>query len=115
MDINDINPQDALKFITEEAEEKVKTATALSIMRSTDGWKILLDTFEEMKNNQLRELSKQRPGDEKNILAAHAVWAATVHTLDQVVEAVDSAIHEGILAQDQLEGMKRGPQEEDWP
>lgn len=112
MDINNV-AQDHLKRAVEESEEKIKTATALSIMRGTDGWKILLDTFEEMKSNQLLELSRQQPGNEKAILAAHAVWAATVHTLDQVVDAVDTAINEGIEAQEFLESLKYQAREDD--
>jgi len=112
--MEEINRND-LKLVIAEAEEKVKTATSLSILRGTDGWKILLDTFEQMKENQLSELSKQRPGDEKAILAAHAVWAATVHTLDQVVDAVNVAIQDGIEAQEFLESLKLLPKEqEDW-
>ena len=114
MDINTVEPQDALNKAIEDADEKVKIATSLSIMRSTEGWQILLETFEEMKRNQLRELANQSPGDEKAVLAAHAVWSATVHTLNQVVNAVNMAVQEGIEAQEFLEALKHTPKEDDW-
>lgn len=106
MEVIDYDSQKHLEDLREQSEEQIKVATALAIMKSTDGWKIILDTFEDMKQNQLDVLAKQRPGDEKSILAAHAVWAATVHTLDQIVEAIDTQIRLGEESRQLLESLK---------
>lgn len=106
MELIDYDSERQIQKLREQSEEQIKVATALHIMRSTEGWQILLDTFEDMKQNQLDVLSKQRPGDEKSILAAHAVWAATVHTLDQIVEAIDQQIRLGEESRELLESLK---------
>ena len=104
---------DKQQELIELLEDKVHKATSLRLMVDTDGWGILLETFQDMKENQLAQLSEQVPGNEKAILAAHAVWYAVVHTLDQIVFAVNSAISEGEAARRELE-LTNTTQEEDW-
>ena len=95
-------------------QDLIQKATALRMMVNTAGWEILLDTFEEMKKNQLEELSLLPIGDPK-IPLAHAVWAATVHALDQIVSAVNQAINNGESAKRELDILTGLPEEEQWP
>lgn len=81
------------------------------LMKNTQGWEILLGTFENMKADQLKILSEVVPGDEKTILAAHSVWYSVVHALDEVIRAVDAAIQDGIEAK---EGLDSYTKNEDW-
>jgi|SRR5215831_9620053 len=113
MDINDFTPEQFGKVI-EELTENVKRATALRIMVATEGWSILLTTFEELREKQLKELRNQIPGDEKAILAAHAVWAATEHTLDQIVSGVNLAIRQGAESEALLNEAGKPREQEDW-
>ena len=97
-DIQDIDSEKMFEKVESDCIEKINTANALAFTISTDGWSILLDTFEQMKQDQLDELSRQTPGDDKEILAAHAVWYSVVHTLDQIVSSVNSVIRDGNAA-----------------
>ncbi len=101
-DIVDVDAEKVLDDLEQSCIEKINTANALSFTINTEGWKILLDTFEQMKHDQLEELSNQTPGDDKAILAAHAVWYSVVHTLDQIVDSVNSAIQDGFSAKQTL-------------
>lgn len=103
---------DQLQEFKELLEDKIHKSTALRLMVNTEGWGILLNTFNDMKENQLAELSSQIPGNEKGILAAHAVWYSVVHTLDQIVSAVTSAINEGDAARQELDLLNQNPQED---
>lgn len=115
MDLIDVDSIKVLQAAVEEAKEKVKSSTALKIMISTEGWGILLNTFEELKENQLRELAKQAPSDEKAVLAAYAVWSATVHTVNQIIDGINFVIKQGAEAEDFLSSLNQSPnQEDDW-
>ncbi len=98
----DIDSEKVLDKLAQDCLDRINTASSLRFMVETEGWKILLDTFEQMKQDQLDELSRQTPGDEKAILAAHAVWYSVVHTLDQIQDSVNSAIQDGYAAQQTL-------------
>lgn len=91
------------KAYIENLEDLVHKSTALRLMVNTEGWEILLNTFQDMKESQLATLSKQIPGNEKAILAAHAVWYSVVNTLDQIVSAVEVAIQSGDAARQELD------------
>ena len=101
--IEDVDAKEYLEQVKEDAELRIKKATALMMMKNTEGWEILLNTFENMKEKQLAILSKFHPGDEKAILAAHAVWYSVVNTLNEVVRAVDWAIKDGVDAKRNLD------------
>jgi hypothetical protein len=107
--MSDIKDIDNAK-IREETEESlllaINKANALQFTISTEGWKILVETFQDMKEDQLHELYRQTPGNEKAILAAHSVWFSVVHTLDEIVTAIDAAIHDGEVARQQLEELR---------
>jgi len=113
MDTKDYSPEQLAQII-ETAQDDVRKATALKITISTEGWGILLSTFEEMKENQLNELRKQSPGDEKAILAAHAVWAATEHTIDQILSAINTTIRQGAESEAFLSADVHDLPQEDW-
>jgi len=101
-EIVDVDSEKVLEKIEEQCLERINTANALAFTINTEGWSILLDTFEQMKHDQLEELSNQNPGDDKAILAAHAVWYSVVHTLDQIVDSVNSVIQDGAAAKQTL-------------
>jgi len=101
-EIVDIDSEKVLNDLEEQCLERINTANALSFTIGTEGWQILLDTFEQMKHDQLEELSNQVPGDEKAIIAAHAVWYSVVNTLDQNVYSVNSVIQNGTAAKQTL-------------
>lgn len=100
--IIDVDSEKVIEQLENQCLERINIANAISFTVGTEGWQILLDTFEQMKQDQLDELSSQVPGDEKAILAAHAVWYSVVHTLDQIVSSVDSAIQDGAAAKQTL-------------
>jgi len=102
MDLVDVDSEKVLDNLAQECLDRINTASSLQFMKETEGWKILLETFEDMKHNQLQELGKQNPGNDKAILAAHAVWYSVVHTLDQIIDSVDAAIQDGFAAQQTL-------------
>ena len=114
MELNDIDGEQLKQALVEEAEDRIRKATSLHFMISTEGWEILLNTFDNMKQDQLSQLSEQVPGNEKAILAAHAVWYAVVHTLDEIVGAVSSAIQDGETAKKELDVLRNTPKEDDW-
>jgi len=101
-DILDIdNENDKFLAIT-DAETRIQKASALQFMTQTEGWKILLAAFEDMAEDQLEELGRHRPGDDKQILAAHSVWYSVLHTLENIKTAVSSAIQDGEAAKVEL-------------
>lgn len=112
-DIVDVDSEKVLEQIELNCIDKINTANSISFMVNTDGWKILLDTFEQMKDDQLLELSNQVPGDEKAILAAHAVWYSVVHTLDQIVDSVNAVIQDGSAARQTLAELHSQPKEDE--
>jgi hypothetical protein len=115
LDPRDVEPSDYAKAVQEDRNDRIKKATALMLMKNTEGWAILLSTFEDMKQKQLSVLAAVNPGDEKTILAAHAVWYSVVHALEEVVRAVDLAILDGIEAQRTSEGeFPSDKDEENW-
>lgn len=112
--IEDITSKDFIKKVTEEANERIKKATALMMLKNTEGWAILLNTFENMKVDHLKILEDTNPGDKEAVLAAHMVWYTVVHTLDEVVRALDGAINQGIEAKQELDNLNQVPPDEDW-
>src|SRR5579859_5847380 len=112
MDIHDADSEQLKEALQAEAEDRIRKATALLFMTQTEGWEILLNTFENMKTDQLDELSNQIPGNEKAILAAHAVWYAVVHTLDEIKTAVNTAIQDGEAAKKELDHLKNTPKDD---
>ena len=98
----DVDSEKVLDKLAQDCLDRINTASSLRFTIETEGWKILLDTFEQMKQDQLEELSRQPPGDDKAILAAHSVWYSVVHTLDQIQDSVNSAIQDGYAAQQTL-------------
>ena len=113
MDIHDADSEQLKEALKAEAEDRIRKATALSFMIQTEGWEILLNTFENMKQDQLDVLSNQIPGNEKAILAAHSVWYAVVHTLEEVVGAINTAIQDGEAAKKELDHINHVPQQDD--
>jgi hypothetical protein len=101
-EIIDVDNEKMLDQLEQQCLERINTANALTFTTGTEGWQILLDTFEDMKQNQLEELSNQTPGNDKAILAAHAVWYSVVHTLDQIVDSATSVIQDGVAAKQTL-------------
>lgn len=108
----DSDSEEYAKQLKEDAESRIKKATALMLMKNTEGWEILVNSFEDMKLQQLQHLAKANPGDEKTVLAAHAVWYSVVHTLNEVVNAVDRAIRDGVEAKQSLDQLNNT--ENDW-
>lgn len=102
-----------LEETIELLEDKIRKATALRLMIDTEGWEILLETFEDMKQNQLVELSEAPLHNDALILKSHLVWRTTIHTLDQIVNAINNAVQTGEAARVELEILKQNPQE-DW-
>lgn len=56
------------------------------------GWKVLLDAFEQHKQDATDELLKINPGDKESVTAAHAVAYAVHQTLDNLRREVENAI-----------------------
>ena len=108
----DVSRDDQVQQIIEDCEDRINKASSLSFTINTDGWQILLETFAEMKDAQLHELSLHNPGDEKSILAAHAVWFSTVHTLNHITEAIAGAIRSGESAKIELANLIKTLQQE---
>lgn len=111
-DVLDVDPEQRNQLIT-EAEERINKASSLAFTTQTDGWRILLETFEDMKEEQLRELYRQTPGNDHDILAAHSVWFTTVHVLNEIQMAVSRAIRDGEQAKLDLVQLRQTPDEID--
>lgn len=109
--IDEIN-RDQIQKAIEDYEDRINKANSLSFMQNTDGWSILLDTFEDMKDAQLHELAQHNPGDKESVLAAHAVWFSTVHTLNNILDAVAGAIRSGESARMELANLVKSLQME---
>lgn len=56
------------------------------------GWEVLMDTFEQKKQDAVDELLKINPADKELVFAAHAVAYAVHKTLDNLKIEVDTAI-----------------------
>lgn len=106
--------QDYKKALALQAEDQISKANSLAFMVNTEGWEIILSTIEDMKQSQLEHLSEQIPGDEKAILAAHSVWYTTLHTFDNLVNAVTTAINNGQTARQILAELNEQKREDDW-
>ena len=48
----DVSSDDNVQALIDQYEDRINKANSLSFMTNTDGWQILLDTFEEMKDAQ---------------------------------------------------------------
>lgn len=84
--------------LTEVLLETVNNANALSLMVSTTGWEILMNSLREKKEEQISILMETSPGDDTNILRLHAIAYAVAHTVDDVSNSVYSAIEQGKAA-----------------
>lgn len=112
-DIMDVDSEELKKQLIAEAEDRMHKAAALAFTVQTDGWQILLDTFESMKEDQLVEMFRHTPGNDKEILAAHSVWFTTVHTLESIKSAINRAIQDGEQAKLDLVQLLAPPSEID--
>ena len=104
--IQDIDRQRAYEAQEQDALARINKANALSFTINTEGWEIIANTLEDMKDNQLEELSRQNPGNEKAVLAAHAVWYAVVGSINQLMSGIDLVIREVEIAKQELKELR---------
>lgn len=81
--------------LTEEQQYEIQqfhNGRSLQQLVIMPGWEVLMDTFEQKKQDATEELLKINPGDKELVLAAHAVAYAVHKTLDNLKIEVYSAI-----------------------
>lgn len=109
----DYDDPEQLEALKGAAEDTIQKAHALLYLKGTEGWKIVLTAFDDIERRSLEQLGTILPGDEKSILAAHAVWYSVKNAYANVRKAVDSAIADGAQASQFLSEIDRKP-EKDW-
>jgi hypothetical protein len=81
--------------LTEEQQYEIQqfhNGRSLQQLVIMPGWEVLMETFEQKKQDATEELLKVNPGDKELVLAAHAVAYAVHQTLDNLKTEVFSSI-----------------------
>jgi ATP-dependent exoDNAse (exonuclease V) alpha subunit len=95
--------------LTDEEKEAITqfyNGRALQQMVIMPGWNVLMQAFEDHKQNALDELGEKNPADKELVLAAHAVWYAVRKTLDDIKYEVQAAIESSKQAPEILDRLK---------
>jgi hypothetical protein len=77
--------------ITDADREEIQqfhNGRALQQLVIMPGWEVLMDTFNQKKQDAIEELLSINPGDKELVLAAHAVAYAVHKTLDNLTREV---------------------------
>lgn len=111
----DASNEDERTQIIEDCEDRINKAVALQFMAGTEGWEIVKDSLADLEQMQLDHLYQFTPGQEKEILAAHAVWFTTRRTKDLLYDAINEAIQSGEAARFDLARVIQPHQEEEIP
>ncbi len=72
----------------EEAYQTITDANDIEFMTNQRGWALLLESFEDRRNSSIAVLLNQIPGDERAIIAAHAVAYAVHKTVDGILDSL---------------------------
>jgi len=115
-------PEELVDLTDPEQLEKhlidaINAANALQLTINTEGWEIIENSFESIESDALEQLGAQQPGNDKAILAAHAVWYSVKNAYLNVRRAVISAIKEGeqaTITLAELHASKTETKDEDW-
>lgn len=70
----------------------IQKGNALKQLKACQGWEILSETLEALRDQATNELVNTPPGDTDTVRAAHAVAYAVARTIDNLRSAVDEAI-----------------------
>ena len=73
----------------EIAYQTITDANDIEFMTNQRGWSLLVESFEDRRNDAIRVLLEQVPGNEKAILAAHAVAVAVHQTIDGIISGLE--------------------------
>lgn len=95
----------------QELTRDIQKARALKILKVSEGWEIVSDTLDALRSQAVVELGEVQPGDNERVLAAHAIFYAVTGTINNLRQAVDSAIvrgeHEAPVRLKEIEEMKK--------
>lgn len=103
----DFDNPEHLALLRSNAEDVIKKAHSLQYMKTSEGWGIVLEAFDDIEGKALHQLSEQQPGNDTAILAAHSVWYSVKHAYANVRKAVDDAILDGMQAAELLQDIDK--------